>query len=225
MARGPAKPGSSPRDSRARPAWLVGVGAAVATAAAALHPATFDPNDAAAVLREVHAAPRLWVAVHVAFGAGVWLWTLGMVALARDLTGAGTAGWSAYAAPSLLAALPLWLAAMTLEAAALPRVAAVGVPGGLGPAWAATLAAGYVAALLEWLGALAIALDLAALSGPPGVLGRAGRVLLPIGMAGMVAAWLHPRGAALLLLLTVTPGALWSLALAWLHGSGRWLHR
>lgn len=215
------------RDAADRLAVIcITAGAALVLGAAALHPPTLDPAAPGQVLDAVRDAPGRWVALHVVMGAGLWQWTLGVMAVRLWLARRGADAYAAYGAWSLLAALPLWFVALTVEAAALPPVAGLAgpaagtAPGGAGAIWPAVLAAGYAAGILQWAGLFLFALDLRRVDGPPVALGAAGLALLPLGVAGMVAAWFLPRWAVAILLLTVGPGAAWSLGLAWLLSAG-----
>lgn len=198
---------------------LLLAGGVLAAASTALHPPTVDPLAAAHVLAEVRHAPQRWMAVHIGMGVGLWLWTLGWVALYSGLEGRGAARYALYGAVSGVVALAVWLPLLTAEVAGLPLLARAVAAGTAPPwwrfLWPVTLAGGYVAALLHWAAALGAALDLPRLGAPWTTWGMAGVAALLPGFPGLVAAWLLPRYALWILLLTMAPGALWFFALGW----------
>lgn len=187
-------------------------GAVLAVLASALHPPTFDPADPGAVQGALAAAPRRWLAVHAGFAAGVSLWTAGLLGL---LAAAPAAGGPDPAAAAASSAWALWLGLMAFEAAGLPVLAAAPAGPPLAAAWATTLAAGYAAGILDWLALWALAGRLAAAGGVPRAAGRAGQLAVPPGIAGQALAWWWPEAAVPLLLLSLGPGLVWSVAAAW----------
>ncbi|GAB6877031.1 hypothetical protein JCM13210_17580 [Thermaerobacter litoralis] len=224
---GPAGPGEPPAAaSTASGRWaglLLLAGGILAAASTAFHPVTLDPADAAAVLDAVRRAPLRWIAVHGGLGFGVAAWSLGWYLVYQALREAGRVGLSGAGAMLAAVALAVWLPLLALEAAGLPLLAR-STPAGQSPswftvAWPATLAGGYVATWLYWLAGIAAAWDLAAagtrVPGLPRVsLGLALAALLP-GLPGMVVAWLLPELAVPVLLVSLVPGALWALIVAW----------
>ncbi len=122
---------------RARIAAFV-AGSALFTAALALHPILLDPAGEAVAYPAI-GADALWPAIHWAALAGIALWTLSL-ASAPDTAPAGR--------QALGVGLALWIAVLSFEATALPRLAAARVPG----FWTWTLAVGYLGAVMDGVG-------------------------------------------------------------------------
>lgn len=198
---------------------LLLAGGVLAAISTALHPPTLDPLGAAHVLEEARRAPQRWMAVHVALAAGLWLWTLGWLALYRGLEDNGAARYALYGAVSGAVALAVWLPLLTAEVAGVPLLARAATGGAAPPwwrfLWPVVLAGGYVAAFLHWAAALGAAFDLRGWRAPWTAWGTAGVAALLPGFPGLAAAWLLPRYALWLLLVTLTPGALWFFLLGW----------
>ncbi|QIA27797.1 hypothetical protein DYI95_010000 [Thermaerobacter sp. PB12/4term] len=218
----PGGPGREPAaDSWRWAGRLLVAGGLLAAASTVLHPVTLDPGNAAEVLDAVRRAPERWVAVHVGLGFGVAAWSLGWFLVYQGLREAGRARWSGAGAVLAAAALAVWLPLLALEAAGLPLLARATSPGAsplwFDVAWPATLAGGYVATWLYWLAGMAVAWDLASFApagGPRVSRGIALATLLP-GLPGMVLAWLFPDAAVPVLMVSLVPGALWALVVAW----------
>lgn len=186
------------------------------------HPLTTDPYAVGSMLAEIRSRPH-WALIHWGFAAGMIQWLIGLLAFDGFLRVRRAAVFSPFAAAAVVAALPVWLVVMTLEASAGPILA-----GGNGAgADAVFLLArsllpfahllGYVAAFLPWaaVGLWGVDLLLAGLwprwFGWWGVLaGAIGAAALPV--AAVIGS---ARFAVPLLALTSGPAVVWTLVLAY----------
>lgn len=205
-------------------AGLMVVGLAIFGTALVFHPLLADPRAVEHGLGEVARTPA-WEAIHWAGATGLFLWLLGLTGMHAFFRDRGAATFSPYAVAAVVAALPLWLLVMVLEAGAMPHLARAYV-GADGPDRAAVLLVarplyafgnllGYVAAFLHWTAVNLWGMDVTRSGALPRwfgwwgwLAGAAAALALPLAVA-----W--PRGAVLVLVATSGPAALWTLAAAW----------
>lgn len=189
------------------------------------HPPTTDPYDAAGALREI-TATRPWVLIHWLGAAGFIPWLIGPRALDLLLRERGGAAFSPYAAAIWLAALPLWLTVMVLEAGGMPMLArayaaAAGEAERAGillvarPPVAFGILLGYLAAFLQWKALALWGVDIVRSGALPRWFGWWGVVGGGAAALALIPAVLFPQAALAILIATSGPAGLWTLALAY----------
>lgn len=186
------------------------------------HPLTTDPYAIGSTLAEIGSRPY-WGLSHWTIAAGLVQWLIGLTALHGFLRARKAAVFSPFAAAAVIAALPLWLVVMAIEASAGPVLAGEDVAGAATVSLVArsllpfALLLGYVAAFLQWAAVGLWGVDLLLAGVWPrwfgwwgALAGTAGALLLPV-----AAAIGSARLAVPLLVATSGLAAAWTLLAAY----------